>query len=116
MVNAIIFGINEQNGKSNIVFYSVGPACFSSYIFSFSFFWLSSVSYSCSPTMSLSLFFFHQHPQLKTMAVVVRRNRGEDEVEFVVCGSLLLIGVARLRWFGEHAWVSTGVAGFRWVL
>ena len=30
----------------------------------------------------------------------------------MVCGSLLLIGVARLQWFGEHRWVSTGVAGF----
>ena len=30
----------------------------------------------------------------------------------MVCGSLLLIGVAGLRWFGEHGWVSTGVAGF----
>ena len=36
------------------------------------------------------------------MLVVVRRNREEDEVEFVVCGSLLLIGVAGFRqvWLG----------------
>ena len=64
----------------------------------------------------LSLFFIHRHPQLKTMVVVVRQNCEEDEVEFMVCGSLLLIGVAGLRWFGEHGWVSTGVAGFGWVL
>ena len=102
--------------KVILFFYSVGPAYFSSYIFSFCFSWLSSVSHSCSPTVSLSLFFIHWHPQLKTMVVVVRRNREEDEVEFVVCGSLLLIGVAGLRWFGEHGWVSTGAAGFGWVL
>ena len=98
--------------KAILFFYSVGPAYFSSYIFSFSFSWLSSVSHSCSPTISLSLFFIHRHPQLKTMVVVVRKNCEEDEVEFVVCGSLLLIGLAGLRWFSEHGCVSTGVLGF----
>ena len=102
--------------KAILFFYSVGPAYFSSYIFSFSFSWFSSVSHSCSPTISLSLFFIHRHPQLKTMVVVVRKNCEEDEVEFGVCGSLLLIGVAGLRCFGEHGWVLTGVAGFGWVL
>ena len=105
-----------------LFFYSMGATYFSSYIFSFSFSWLSSVSQSCSPTISLYLFFFlalffiHQHPQLKTMVVVVRRNHEEDEVEFVVCGSLLLIGVVGLRWFDEHGWVSISVTGFGWVL
>ena len=94
----------------------MGPAYFSSYIFSFSFSWFSYVSHSCSPTISLSLFFIHRHPQLKTMVVVVRQNCEEDEVEFVVCGSLLLIGVVGLWWFSEHGWVLTGVAGFGWVL
>ena len=102
--------------KAILFFYSMGPAYFSSYIFSFSFSWLSFVSHSCSPTISLSLFVSHQHPQLKTMVVVVRLNCEEDEVDFVVCGSLLLIGVAGLRWFDKHGWVSTGVAGFGWVL
>ena len=102
--------------KAILFFYSVGPAYFSSYIFSLSFSWLSSVFHSCSPTISLSLSFIHWHLQLKTMVVVVRQNCEEDEVEFVVYGSLLLIGVAGLRWFGEHGWVSTGVARFGWVL
>ena len=30
----------------------------------------------------------------------------------MVYGSLLLIGVAGLRWFSEHGWVSTDVARF----
>ena len=102
--------------KAILFFYSMGPAYFSSYIFSLSFSWLSSVFHSCSPTISLSLSFIHRHLQLKTMVVVVRQNCEEDEVEFVVYGSLLLIGVAGLRWFGEHGWVSTGVARFGWVL
>ena len=102
--------------KAILFFYSVGSAYFSSYIFSLSFSWLSSVFHSCSLTISLSLSFIHRHLQLKTMVVVVRKNCEEDEVEFVVYGSLLLIGVAGLRWFGEHGWVSTGVARFGWVL
>ena len=102
--------------KAILFFYSVGSAYFSSYIFSLSFSWLSSAIHSCSLTISLSLSFIHRHLQLKTMVVVVRQNCEEDEVEFVVYGSLLLIGVAGLRCFGEHGWVLTGVAGFGWVL
>lgn len=34
----------------------------------------------------------------------------------MVCGSVFLIGVARLRWFNERGWVLTGVARFGCVL
>ncbi|KAF3948922.1 hypothetical protein CMV_025137 [Castanea mollissima] len=58
----------------------------------------------------------HHHSTVVPLPFASQPNPGfggeEDEIEFVVHGSLLLIGVAGLRWFGERGRVSTGVAGF----